>query len=101
MALTHPSLDLCMRELEGADPSGMRKWRLALFASVWHRARVMTTNALDPEGTLLLDLCEEFATPIPRMEQYLEIRLLDLFEHHKRYTAAVDGLVAPLITMGH
>jgi hypothetical protein len=61
----------------------------------------MTTNALDPEGTLLLDLCEEFATPIPRMEQYLEIRLLDLFEHHKRYTAAVDGLVAPLITMGH
>lgn len=90
-----------MRALEGGDLLGMRKWRLALFASVWYRARVMTTNSLDPKAKVLLDLCEEFATPLPRMEDYLEIRLLDLFEHHKRYTAAVDGLVAPLMTMGH
>ncbi|KAK5043531.1 hypothetical protein LTR84_011433 [Exophiala bonariae] len=94
-------LDICMRELEGGGLSGMTKWRLALFASVWHRARVMTTNALDAEAKVLLDLCEVFATPVPRMEKYLDARLLDLFQHHKRYTAAVDSLLDPLITMGH
>jgi hypothetical protein len=89
-----------MRELESGDSTGMRKWQLALFASVWHRARVLTTNALDPEAKMLLDLCEEFVSPVPRMEKYLEVRVLDLCQYHRRYTAAVDGLVAPLITMG-
>ena len=90
-----------MRALEGGDLSGMSKWRLAFFAAVWHRARVMTTNSLDPMAKVLLDLCEEFATPLPRMEKYLESRLWGLFEHHQRCTAAVHGLVAPLRTMGH
>jgi hypothetical protein len=90
-----------MRNLERGDLSGMTKWRLAFFASVWHRARLMTKNALDAEGKVLLDLCEVFASPVPRMEKYLDTRLLDLFQYHKRYTAAVDSLVASLITMGH
>ena len=38
--LTNPSLDLCMRELESGDSTGMKEWKLALFASVWHRARL-------------------------------------------------------------
>jgi len=79
----------------------MRKWQLALFASVWHRARVMTTDAPDPEAKMLLDLCECFGSPIPWTEKYLEGRLLDLCKYHRRYTAAVDGLVVPLTHMGH
>ena len=88
-----------MRELESGGPTGMRKWQLAFFASVWHRARVMATNALDPEAKMLLGLCEEFAFPTPRTEKYLESRLMDLYQHHGRYTSAVDSLVAPLTNM--
>lgn len=62
---------------------------------------VMITDALDPEAKTLLDLCADFASPTPRTEEYLEGRLLDLYQHHRRHTAAVDSLVAPLTTMGH
>ena len=65
------------------------------------KSGVMTMNVLDPEAETVLDVSEEFAFPFLRMKRYLENRLVNLFEHHKRYTAAMDCYVAPLITMSH
>jgi hypothetical protein len=96
---THPSLVLCMEELERGVSRGIDKWRLALFASVWHGARVITKHALDPEAQIFLDLCDEFAYPVPKTEKYLENRLLDLYQQHKRYAAAKDNH-ATTSTMG-
>ncbi|KAJ9610167.1 hypothetical protein H2204_015408 [Knufia peltigerae] len=105
-------VDLCIRELKNGDSGTGIRLRLAIFATVWHRARIMNSVSPDAESSQdmptriqdrepvpqaagdLLELCEGFLTTHEGFNDIFETLLLRLYQHHDTYSAAVTSVTA-------
>lgn len=103
------SIDLCIRELKNGNSGIGIRLRLAIFATIWHRARVMNsvpdaessrdipTRIQDqglspPAADDLLELCENFLTTHKEFNNISETLLLRLYRHHDSYSAGVSSV---------
>ncbi|KAJ4514495.1 hypothetical protein HRR83_002581 [Exophiala dermatitidis] len=107
-------VDLCIRELKNGNSETGIRLRLAIFAAIWHRARVMNSVSPDAESSQdiptriqdrepvppaagdLLELCEGFLTTHEEVINISETLLLRLYQHHDSYSAAVTSITASL-----
>ncbi|KAK5244083.1 hypothetical protein LTS06_010285 [Exophiala xenobiotica] len=110
-------VDLSIRELKSRTSGRAMRLQVALFATIWHRARIMNSASPDVEtnySTLTgaqdqghvqlaaddrIALCESFLTlheelDAKESDAIFEDLLLRLYQHHDSYSAGVTSVTA-------
>ncbi|KAG9772804.1 hypothetical protein KCU88_g6020, partial [Aureobasidium melanogenum] len=94
-------VDLSIRELKSRSSGRAVRQQLALFATIWHRARVMNSDQglVQPAADDLLALCEDFLTSHEELntkefDTIFEDLLLRLYKHHDSYSAGLTSVMA-------
>ncbi|KAK5215837.1 hypothetical protein LTR96_010889 [Exophiala xenobiotica] len=87
-------VDLCIRELKNGNSQTDIRLRLAIFATIWHRARVMNSDQGlgQPAADDIFGLCEDFLVLHEEFSTIPEHLLLRLYQYHDSYSAGATRI---------